>query len=99
MIPGLVTKLSEDAVSLTATLSPKTDIVRVTSTATTTVLVTITPPYQGFSGLLILINLSGGNITTTTAGNIQTAVTVGQNVATLLVFSKALGKYVPGALA
>jgi hypothetical protein len=57
------------------------------------------PPYAGFSGILILVNGSGGNITTLTTGNIQTAVTIGQNVATVFVYSKLAGKWWPGALA
>ncbi len=99
MIPGTTTKISEETLSLTTSISPKSDLVRVTSTTSTTVVTTIVPPYAGFSGILVLVNGSGGNITTLTTGNIQTAVTIGQNVATLFVFSKLSGKWYPGALA
>ncbi len=100
MIPGLTSKMSEAAISLATTNSIKTDIVRVTSTATTTVAGTFIPNFGGgFSGMFILINQSGANMTTVTSGNIQTAVTIGQNVATLFVYSRAAGKWFPGALA
>jgi len=99
MIPGTTSKMSEEGLSLTTTINPKSDMVIVTSTATTTVVATIMPPYAGFSGFMVLVNRSGANITTVTTGNILTAVTIGQNVATVLVYSKSLGKYVAGALA
>lgn len=101
MIPGLTTKVSETTgVALASTLSPKTDVIHVTDTTTTTVVATISPTFGGgFSGILIVINRSGNNITTVTTGNIATAVTVGQNVATLFVYSKVQNKWYPGALA
>jgi hypothetical protein len=100
MIPGTTTKLSEEAISLETTIKPKADLVRVTSTATTTAVATIVPSFGGgFSGILIVVNLSGANITTTTAGNIQTAITIGQNISTVLTYSKTTGKWYPGALA
>lgn len=99
MIPGLTTKISEDNISLTTTIYPKTDLIHVTSTTSTTVVTTIIPPYSGFSGIMVVVNRSGGNITTLTTGNIATAITVGQNVATLFVYSKTQAKWYPGALA
>ena len=99
MIPGLTSKVSEQAVSLTTTIAPKTDVIRVTSTTSTTVVATITPAFGGFGGVLVIVNQSGGNITTVTTGNITTAVTIGQNVAVLFIFSKSTGKWIPGALA
>ena len=99
MIPGLTSKVSEQAISLTTTIAPKTDVIRVTSTTSTTVVATITPAFGGFGGVLVIVNQSGGNITTVTTGNITTAVTIGQNVAVLFIFSKSTGKWIPGALA
>lgn len=100
MFPGLTTKLSEELIALATTIAPKSDLVHVTDTATTTVLTTINMSFGGgFSGILILVNRSGNDITTLTTGNIATAVTIGQNVATVLVFSKATGDWYPGALA
>jgi hypothetical protein len=99
MIPGQASKSSESVVAAATTIYPKTDIIHVTDTASTTVFTTIVPPYAGFSGSLLVINRSGASMTTVTTGNIQTAVTVGQNVATVLAYSKLLDKWVPGALA
>lgn len=100
MFPGLTTKISEEALALTTVINPTKDLVHVTSTASTTVVATINPHFGGgFSGIMVLVNRSGGNITTVTTGNILTAVTVGQNIATVFVFSKLVGKWIPGALA
>jgi hypothetical protein len=99
MISGLTTRLSEEAISLTTSINPKSDLVHVTSTTSTTVVATIIPPFAGFSGVMIFVNRSGAAITTVTSGNIQTAISVGQNVATVLTYSKLLGKWVVGALA
>lgn len=99
MIPGLVSKLSEANIALATTIRPVTDVVYVTDTTSTTVASTIQSATGGFGQLLILVNLSGANMTTVTTGNIATAVTIGQNVATLLVYRKQTGKWYPGALA
>ena len=100
MIPGLTTKLSEQVLAAATTIYPTRDIVHVTDTSATTVLSTITPAFGGgFSGMLVLVNRSGNNMTTVTTGNIATAVTIGQNVATVLVYSKLTGKFYMGALA
>jgi len=101
MIPGLVSKLSEKLISLTNTITQESDIIRVTSTTSTTVLTNIFSPVAGgLSGsFLVIINSSGANMTTVTTGNIQTAVTIGQNVSTLFVYSPSAAKWYPGALA
>jgi hypothetical protein len=100
MFPGLTTKLSESNLPLTTTIYPKTDMIIVNTTASTTVVETIVPPYGGgFGGILVIVNRSGGNITTVTTGNIATAVTIGENVAVVAVFSKIVGKFIVGALA
>lgn len=99
MIPGLTTKISEELISLTSTISPTSDLVHINSTVTTTVLLTIKPPFGGFSGIMVLVNRSGANMTTLTTGNIITAVTLGVNVALVLVYSKLTDKWYPGALA
>lgn len=95
MIPGTISKLSEQNLAAAATIRPKTDIVRITDTASTTVLVTIIPPFGGFSGVIFLQNKSGASITATTAGNIAgtgTFTILNQRMATL-VYSKAEGKW------
>jgi hypothetical protein len=99
MFPGLTTRISSELIALATTIAPRADVVHITDTTTTTVVATITPQFGGQSGMMIVVNRSGNNITTVTTGNIATAVTIGQNVATLLVFSKLTGKYYPGALA
>jgi hypothetical protein len=99
MIPGLTSKVSESLVACSTTISPKTDVIHINTTTATTVIATIMPPYGGFSGILVVINRSGGNVTTVTTGNIATAVTIGENVATVLIYSKIQNLWYPGALA
>lgn len=99
MIPGLTTKISEELVSLATTIAPKRDLVHITSTTTTTVLATITPAFGGgFSGIAVLVNRSGNDITTVTTGNIAVAATIPVNMAVVLVHSKITGKWYPGAI-
>lgn len=98
MISGLTSKLSEEMISLTSTISPKTDVIRVIGTGTTTVMTTITPSFGGFSGILVVINDSGGNITTDTTGNIATARTIPQNMPVLFIYSKSANLWYPGAI-
>lgn len=98
MFPGLTTKVSEANIALATTIAPLTDVSHVTDTTSTTVLATIVPPFGGFSGIIIVINRSGANITTVTTGNIATAVTIAQNLSTVLVFSMSQNKWYPGAI-
>jgi hypothetical protein len=100
MIPGTISKLSEQDLALATTIAPQKDVVRITDTTSTTVVATITPAFGGqFAQAVTIINLSGANLTTVTTGNINTAVTVGQNVAIKFVYSAKAGKWYPGALA
>jgi hypothetical protein len=97
MLPGLTSKVSEVLVSLASSISAQADVIIVNSTATTTVLATILPPFGGFGGVQFLINRSGADLTTVTTGNILTARTIPVNVPVTLVFSKNLQKYVVGS--
>jgi hypothetical protein len=99
MFPGLVSKVSEANVALATTITPQSDVIHVTDTTSTTVVATIVPPFAGFSGLMVVINRSGNAITTVTTGNIATAVSIGSNVATLLIYSASQALWYPGALA
>lgn len=99
MIPGITSKLSEGIVAFSTTITPKTDLIHVTDTTSSTVATTIIPPYAGFSGILFIVNRSGNPIATLTTGNIATAVAIGSNITTVLVYSKLTGKWYPGALA
>jgi hypothetical protein len=97
MLPGLTSKVSEVLVSLATSISAQADVIIVNSTATTTVLATILPPFGGFGGVQFLINRSGADLTTVTTGNILTARTIPVDVPVTLVFSKNLQKYVVGS--
>lgn len=95
MIPGITTKLSEELIVTAATITPKSDLVRLSGTTTIT---TISPNFGGgFSGILFLIPTTG-SVAVTTVGNIQKAATMPQDQVTVLVYSKLAGKWYPGAI-
>ena len=87
MYPGRNTRLSEESLASATSVAPKADLVRMTGTTT---LATIVPPFAAFSGVLVIVP-TDGNVATTTTGNIGVAVTMPQNRATVLVFSKVTG--------
>lgn len=91
MIPGLTTKLSEETVASAATISPKSDLVRVTGT---TAIATIVPAFGGgFSGILFLVPVAA--FTTVTTGNIALASTAVVGKALTMVYSKSQNKWYP----
>lgn len=95
MFPGLTTKLSEGEVASAASIDVKTDLVRVTGT---TNIATITPHFGGgFSGIIFIVP-TAGNVATLTTGNIAVAVTMPQNRATALIYSKVDDQWYPGAI-
>lgn len=94
MFPGLTTRLSEVTLASAATIRPKADLVNLTGS---TAIATIDPPFEGFSGCIILVP-KDGTLGLLTTGNISVAVTMPQNRATLLVYSKKNGVWAPGAI-
>lgn len=95
MIPGTTTKLSEETLASTTSISPKADLVKVTGT---TSIATINPSFGGgFSGILILVPVDG-DIDVLTTGNVAVAVTCAEDRATVFVFSKADALWYPGAI-
>jgi hypothetical protein len=94
MIPGLVSKLSEQIISLTNSVGPlSSDCLRVSSTATTTVLVTLTPRFSNENQICFLINSSGGAITATTAGNVATTCSIPNGNVATLIWSQSSAKW------
>lgn len=95
MFPGTTTKLSEDLIASAATVTVKADLVRITGS---TAIATINPNFGGgFSGIVILVP-TDGTLGLLTTGNIAIAVTMAQNRATVLVFSKKTSTWYPGAV-
>jgi hypothetical protein len=71
MIPGIVSKLSEVNVSLTTSMQQSSDIMRVTSTTSTTQFNTIIPAFGTQQACVLFVqNKSGASITALTTGNI-----------------------------
>ncbi len=93
MIPGLLTRLSETVISLTNSIAPRSDIIRVSSTATTTVLVTIAGRFINMGGIMFLVNSSGGAITATTAGNIATTCSIPNGCMATFIYSPSSAKW------
>lgn len=95
MIPGITSKLSEEAITAATAITARTDVLRVTGT---TSIATISHTFGGgFSGILFIVPLTG-NTATTTAGNIAKVVTMVSNQVTVFVYSKAAGVWYPGAI-
>jgi hypothetical protein len=93
MIPGTISKLSEQIISLSNTVVQKTDVIRVSSTATTTVIVTLTPPFPQNNGICYLLNTSGAAITATTAGNFATTCSIPNLTTATFTYSKSTTKW------
>jgi hypothetical protein len=89
MFPGTTSKLSESNVASAATISPKSDLARVTGS---TQINTINPPFAGFSGVLYLAPVDGA-VVLGTSGNILVGITMAQNRLVTLVFSKLAAKW------
>jgi hypothetical protein len=98
MIPGSTSKCSEQALAAATTIYAKSDIVNVSDTTTTTDIATIVPHFEGFGGVLLLANTSGGNLGLTAAGNIAVARTIPDKMLVVLAYSKATGKWYPSAI-
>lgn len=96
MFPGLTTKLSEAGVTTTTSIEVKTDIVRLSGT-TSVATIKVGRFGGGFSGMCIFVPVDG-DVALLTTGNIAVAVTCAQNRATLLVYSKKLNTWYPGAI-
>lgn len=95
MFPGITTKISETVAASTTTIDVKTDLIRLTGS---TAIATLNPHYGGgFSGICVLVPVDG-TVATVTTGNIAVAVTMAQNRATVMVYSKATGVWYPGAI-
>jgi hypothetical protein len=91
MIPGWVSKLTEATMASAATITAKTDVVKVTGT---TGINTIIPGLgTAQSQFLILVPVDGG-VTLGTSGNILVGIAAAQNRAVFLVFVRTLGKWV-----
>ncbi len=96
MIPGQISKLSESSVTAAATIGPlRSDLIHLSGSTT---IATIKPPGGpgGFSSILLV--LPGTTVAVTTSGNILTAATLTAGLICVFVYSKSLGKWVPGAI-
>lgn len=95
MFPGLNTRLSQTTIASAASVSPlQADLVHITGS---TAIATIVPPFGGFSGIMILVPVDG-TLGLLTTGNISVAVTMAQNRATVMVYSKKNNTWYPGAI-
>jgi hypothetical protein len=94
MIPGITTKISEKTAASAATITADTDLINLTGS---TAIATIVPKAGGFSQMCVLVP-KDGTLGLLTTGNISIAVTMAQNRATLLVYSKENDAWAPGAI-
>lgn len=89
MIPGLQSKISESNVASAATITVKTDLVRLTGA---TQIDTILSPLQGSSMAIYLVSVTGA-LVLSAAGNILVGQTLAVNRLYLAVWSKSIGKW------
>ncbi len=90
MLPGSISKLTEATLGSGPTISPKTDIVRLTGT---TQINTIIPAIGGVSQMVILVP-TDGPIILGTSGNIFVGLTMAQNRAMMLIYVRTLAKWI-----
>lgn len=91
---GVVSRQSESTVASAPTISPKTEVVRVTGTAA---IVNITPFTLGFSGTIYVIPV--GIFTWTVAGNIGLAGTAVVGKLIVFTYSRSQNKWYPSVVA
>lgn len=89
MIPGLQSKCSDSVVASAATIFVLTDICRVSGS---TQIDTILSPLQG-SGVTIVLIPTDGAVVLSAAGNVLVGITMTQNRAVALYWSRATGKW------
>lgn len=91
MIPGIVSKLSKSTVASAASITVKTDVVRITGS---TQINTILSPLQNNPDdtMVILIPVDG-SVILGTSGNILVGITMAQNRAVWLVWDEVAGKW------
>ena len=90
MLPGIMSKMSDRSLPASTLLTPKTDVVRIT---TTTPIVNIQPPFTGSSGILFLIPIAA--FTWTNAGNIAIGGTSQVGRVVVMIYSRITGKWYP----
>jgi hypothetical protein len=91
MIPGTVSRLTESTIASAATITVKTDVVKVTgSTAVNTILPGLGTAQSQF---LILIPVTGA-LTLGTSGNILVGLAAAVNRAVYMTYIRSLGKWV-----
>jgi hypothetical protein len=97
MIPGLVSRSSEKSLALVDNFEANVDLIRISSTATTTQFASIMPKSGTLGQMLCLSNESGATINALTTGNILAAssLSLPASKMTILIYSKGLTKWIP----
>jgi hypothetical protein len=90
MIPGSVSKMTESTLASAPTISPKTDIVKITGSTQINQIIPALGTSQ--SQFLVLLPVNG-SITLGTSGNIAVGITAAQFRAVFLVFVRSQGSW------
>ena len=90
MIPGSVSKLTESTIASAASITAKTDIVKVTGS---TQINTILPGLGTAQSQLLILVPTDGAVTLGTSGNINVGIAMAQNRAVFMVYVRSLGKW------
>lgn len=91
MFPGITSKLSRSVIASATTISPQTDLVRVTGT---TAIATINPFFGGGQSGVLFLEPEGA-FTFTTAGNIAITSTATAGKLMVLVYDNVTTKWYP----
>lgn len=98
MIPGRMSKTTEDVVASAATIVVKADLVRITgSTAIDTILCPELLSVQG--GAIVYLVAVDGAVTVSTSGNVLVGTSLAQNRAYCFIYSARAAKwYIQGVV-
>lgn len=98
MYPGVTTRLTFGGQTSAATIQADKDLVKLTGTTQVVNIIPKSLNAKSMCQILYLLPLSG-NVTTSAAGNIISAITMLQNVITMLIWDPTTQKWYPHALA
>lgn len=98
MYPGATTRLTNRTLASAATIVADKDLLVLTGTTSIDTITPKTPNPSGMAQILFLLP-TGGNVATTTNGNVIAAVTMLDLKVTTLVWVPSLSKWYPHALA
>lgn len=97
MYPGATTRLSRRTLASAATIVADKDLLVLTGTTSIDTITPRTPNILGMCQILYILP-TGGNVATTTSGNINAVVTMTDDKISMLIYEPTLAKWFHHAL-